>query len=553
MIRFQDLKPFHCFFMQAWIALKTVAQRVGGLQFRRFFSFFYARLCTPEFFLFLFLFFCFFASLGLPSLFTPDEGRYAEIAREMLLGHAWIVPHLDGVIYFEKPPLSYWFTTLSFHFFGLNEWAARIPVALLGFLGSLYLYYVGRVLFSRRTGLFAAFIVGTSLLYLVCSHLLITDNVFTFFLSASLLSFLIAEQKKRPFFYDLAYVFSALAVLAKGLIGIVFPMTIIGLWILLSRDFSVLKRMHIVRGGFLFLVLVLPWHILAGLEVKSFWHQYFYVQQFLRYTTPIMSREMPFWQYALIVAALLFPWCFLLPAALRSAWKKRHDTDSRQSPALQYQFLLDEREQDFPKEGIKTGCHSLNRVLLFLLSWIGVIFTFFAFSNSILIPYLLPLSAPLSLFLAQYLNLKWDLYSPFFKRTLLIFPLVFALFFSGFWIVLPHFVNRSVKPLAEITNVLLKADPALSLANLGYYQDYPFYTRHLVTIVDWDNELNYGASIDPSVTWLISGKQYWSTWAQPPHKVLVLSRRNYQSLEKQHTFYVLAATPKDLLVANFKP
>src|SRR5208337_3006919 len=168
----------------------------------------------------------FFQFLGRIPLVDPDEGRYAEIPREMLERGDFITPMLNYVKFFDKPPLHYWLSALSFTVFGQNEFAARFTGAAMGLLTVLLTYHVGRRLFGRREGLLAALILGTSTGFLVQARINFTDMTLTCTLSAALAFFILAAREgeaRKGLYYHLLYLFTALAVLAKGLIGIVFP------------------------------------------------------------------------------------------------------------------------------------------------------------------------------------------------------------------------------------------------------------------------------------------------------------------------------------------
>lgn len=472
----------------------------------------------PEFWLTLFVLLNFFAVLGIPPLFTPDEGRYAEIAREMLASHDWIVPHLNGFIYFEKPPLTYWLTALSFKFFGLNEWAARLPSAGLSSLGVGFSYVMAKHLFSRRAGLLSAFILSTSLLYMLCAHLLITDTIFNVFLSLSLGCFLMGEKSAKKSLYLASYAFAALAILSKGLIGIVFPLLIIGLWTLLRRDFGVLKRMHLFWGALILLAIATPWHLLAQERVPTFLHEYFYVQHFLRYTTPIMGREMAWYWYLLIVLGACAPWILGL-------W-----------PIV--------------KITLKNSLHA-QPISQFLLVWTGVIVGFFAFSHSILLPYLLPIVMPIALFLGRCLDLSWDHLKPKRQTLILLTGIGMAILTNILWCFQGEIVDRTVKPLALLARQYQEKYPELELASFNDYpQDYPFYARHTVVVVNWVNELAYGLSLSPGTTqWQTSGS-YLETWNKPGLKISLIDRDHYPAAFSDKETHLLGESKNALLISN---
>src|SRR5512138_213450 len=121
----------------------------------------------------------FFLLLGRLPLLEPDEGRYAEIPREMLELGDFVTPHLNYVKYFEKPPLLYWLNALSFSLFGQNEFAARLPCACAGLLTILAVYWLGRELLGRRTGLLAAVVLGSSAGFIPQARIPLTDMPLT--------------------------------------------------------------------------------------------------------------------------------------------------------------------------------------------------------------------------------------------------------------------------------------------------------------------------------------------------------------------------------------
>jgi 4-amino-4-deoxy-L-arabinose transferase-like glycosyltransferase len=169
----------------------------------------------------------FFQYLGRLPLIDPDEGRYAEIPREMLERGDLITPTLNYVKYFEKPPLLYWLNAASLKIFGVNEFGARFPSALCGLLTVLATYIIARQLYGRRTALISALILGTSAGFVLQSRIILTDMLLTFCLTAALGSFIVAAaregRRSRALPWYLFYLFCALATLAKGLIGMLFP------------------------------------------------------------------------------------------------------------------------------------------------------------------------------------------------------------------------------------------------------------------------------------------------------------------------------------------
>ena len=178
-----------------------------------------------------------FCNLGYRHLVKPDEGRYAEIPREMLATGDWLTPRLNGYKYFEKPALQYWATAASFRAFGTSEWAARLWTTLTGFLGVLLVYWAGNRLFGSPAGLYGAAVAASCTLYAMMGHILTLDMSLTFFMSASVFAFTLAQQdaeeRGRLRWMLAGWAAAALAVLTKGLVGVVLPAATVAAYVLL--------------------------------------------------------------------------------------------------------------------------------------------------------------------------------------------------------------------------------------------------------------------------------------------------------------------------------
>src|SRR6266571_6770019 len=302
----------------------------------------------------------FFQTLGRFPLIEPDEGRYAEIPREMLERCDFVTPLLYYVKYFETPPLHYWLNAIFMSIFGRNEFAARFAGALMGLLAVLLTYHIGRKLFGRRSGLLAALILGTCTGFLAQARLNITDMTLTCTLSASLAFFIVAareDERHKGQYYYASYLCAALAVLAKGLIGIVFPGAIIFLYLLLAKRWRLLREMRLATGILLFLLIAAPWFVLVSMRNPEFAHFFFIHEHFERFLTKVHGRYQPGWYFFPILAAGLLPWTLLALHAAARAWSA-------------------DRAQAFAPRR-------------FLLLWVLVVFGFFSASNSKLASYIL--------------------------------------------------------------------------------------------------------------------------------------------------------------------
>jgi hypothetical protein len=288
--------------------------------------------------------------LGSYPLSNPDEGRNAEIAREMLATGDWITPRLNGVNYFEKPPLVYWVTAASEAIFGLNEWAVRAVPALFAVWGVLLTYRAGRRLYGREAGLASAVVLGTTLLWFAIGHIPILDMAVSMLMARALFRFIQAVNapdpvaRRRHFIH--LYASMGLATLAKGLIGFLVTGAVMFLWLLIFHQWKRLRPLHLAAGALLFLAIAAPWHLLVARANETWVHRYFVYEHFERFLTSAASRPGPWHYFVWIVIAGMIPWTgFLWPAvrdALRGGWARRDE----------------------------------NRVAWFLMTWVGFVFFF---------------------------------------------------------------------------------------------------------------------------------------------------------------------------------
>jgi 4-amino-4-deoxy-L-arabinose transferase-like glycosyltransferase len=264
------------------------------------------------------------ALLYLPGLFRPAllddaDSVHAEAAREMLLRHDWVTLYIDGIRYLEKAPLMYWSIAGSFKLFGVNEWSARLPLAL-GMLALLLVaFWIAKKIFGEYAGFCAAAILATSFGPYIFTRILIPDILVTLWLTLAMgffLESLETEIPSRRTCWGIA-VACALNVLTKGLIGVVFPVGIIIVFLLLTRNLRRLLKMDLLSSAAIFLIIAAPWHILAGFHnptqgnVKGFFWFYFVNEHFLRYLNKRVPRDydtvplLLFWGLTLI---WLLPW-----------------------------------------------------------------------------------------------------------------------------------------------------------------------------------------------------------------------------------------------------
>ncbi len=317
-----------------------------------------------------------FATLGTRRLLEPDEGRYAEISREMVTTGDWVTPRLNGIKYFEKPALQYWATAASYHVFGLNEFSARLWTGLTGFAGIVFAAFAGRRLFNLRTGYAAAAILGSCLMYIIIGHINTLDMSLSFFLEWAIFSFLLAQTApaKSPserYWMYAAWIGAALGFLSKGLVALILPALTFLAYTVVTREYSSWKRLHPIAGLSLFLLITAPWIIVVSLRNPEFPFFFFVHEHFARFLTTVHERDAPWWYFLPLLAVGAMPWTSIGFPAFLTSW--RADTQ----PGIQ--------------------------VRRFLWLWIMSVVGFFSLSHSKLPPYIIPAFPALALLIAETL------------------------------------------------------------------------------------------------------------------------------------------------------
>jgi len=269
------------------------------------------------------------SSLFQPALLDDADSVHAEAAREMLLRHDWVTLHIDGIRYLEKAPLLYWGMAASFRAFGVSEWSARLPLALGVLALLLAAYRLGRRVFGPEGGLYSALALGACFGIYIYTRFQIPDVLVALWLTLGFDFFLQGLEESPPSrlaCWGLAAA-TALDVLTKGLIGLVFPGAIILLYLLLTGKLRHLARMRLVSSILVFLAIAAPWHVLAALrnptqgQVRGFLWFYFVNEHFLRYLNERVPRDYGTVPLAVFWALLLLwlaPWSAFLPQAVRA-------------------------------------------------------------------------------------------------------------------------------------------------------------------------------------------------------------------------------------------
>ncbi len=255
-----------------------------------------------------------FHALGQRPLAEPDEGRYAEIPREMVATGDWVTPRLNGFKYFEKPALQYWLTAAGFELFGEQAWVARLWPALLGFIGALWAGFLGLRLYGRKAGYYAFLLTASSLLYFALGHILTLDMSFSAWMALGLGALVLAQRQRDEHpratrnWMLLGWSMLALAVLTKGLAGVVLPGAAVFLYMLWQRDWALLKQLHLVKGIALLLLITAPWFLEVSRLNPNFAWFFFVHEHFDRYLTTVHHRDAPVWYFVPLFALGGMPW-----------------------------------------------------------------------------------------------------------------------------------------------------------------------------------------------------------------------------------------------------
>jgi 4-amino-4-deoxy-L-arabinose transferase-like glycosyltransferase len=320
--------------------------------------------------------FIWFANLEYRKLIKPDEGRYAEIPREMVVSGDWTTPRLNGLKYFEKPPLQYWATATAYTVFGEHHWTSRLWTGLTGFAGILLVWFAGLRLFGREVANYAAILLGSSMLYVLMGHINTLDMGVTFFLTLGIVGLLLgqaeADTKQQRNWMLLAWAGLALAVLSKGLMGLVLPGAALFIYMVVQRDFSVFRRMHWLPGLAVFLLITAPWFCLVMKANPEFFQRFFIYEHYTRFTTKELGRYQPWYYFIPILLLGMLPWTLLM-----------------------FDTLL-KTSYDNKLPGIFNPAR-------FLLIWAIFIYLFFTVSGSKLPSYLLPMFPALALLMGKQL------------------------------------------------------------------------------------------------------------------------------------------------------
>ena len=530
-----------------------------------------------------------FYMLGARTLVPTDEGRYAEMAREMVVSGDYVTPRLNAIKYFEKPPLQTWVNAITFEAFGLGEWQARLWTGLSALFGIALVGYTGTRLFNAKVGITASVVLASSFWWAAMGHVNTLDMGLSGMMTLGLCGLLLAQRdqatpREQRNGMLLCWLGMALATLSKGPIGIVLPGAVLFIYTFVARDWRIWQRLHLIKGLLLYFAITTPWFVLVSRANDEFLHFFFIHEHWERFTSKVHHRDGPWYYFIPLLVLGIFPWLGLL---LQSMWHGTKQLASTFQPGK------------------------------LLLIWAAFIFVFFSISSSKLPSYILPVFPALALLIAMHLDRKayrglvvtsalmsifglcglaaWTFsssipalhknpfetalnqaYLPWIGVTSLLMFLsgiaacimaryhqqraVWILAWSGFlcgqllmmgyepW-------GRYIAGTEHLAAIQAELTPDMPLYAVGQYeQALPFYLRHTTILVEHPDEMEFGLQLEPQL-WIPKRADFVRQWLENQYKgipeMAILRPDIYAEFNQQGIpMRVISEDPKRVIVSS---
>jgi 4-amino-4-deoxy-L-arabinose transferase-like glycosyltransferase len=526
-----------------------------------------------------------FLTLDARHLLPADEGRYAEIAREMLASGDWVTIRYNGVKYFEKPPLQIWMTALAFKAFGIGEWQARLWTALCGAAGLIVTATAAARWYGKRVGVLTGLVLLAAPAWNIGGHFNSLDIGLSAALAWVLSGFLIAQHPDasgaaRRNWMLVAWAAMGLAVLSKGLIGLVLPGLILVVYSVAARDVSVWRRLHLGVGLIVMLAIAAPWFVLISRRNPEFLDFFFIHEHLQRYLSPIHHREGGWWYFLPQLVLGFLPWLGLSwsmaksvrsepahegfrPALLLGTWAATILVFFSFSSSKLPGYIL----PIYPALAILAACaldrldrrqwrrHILGALALMVIGCVATPFVAGLGSaetpNALFRDFALWLAAALALGLVGF-AIAWRLSSRSAVRSIAVYALTFFAFVTiGLRGHEAFGLSSSGAPLAaKVAPFLNEATPLYGVQLVDH--TLPFYLRHVLTPVELPGELEFGVGQEPG-KWLPTVDAFVHEWTSGRHAMAVMSHPTYDELRaRQLPMIVVGEDARRVVVANFE-
>lgn len=446
---------------------------------------------------------------ALRPLAIPDEGRYGEIGRWMLVSGDWLVPRVNGIPFFHKPPLLYWLEASSLWVFGVTGWSVRLVVVAHAAMMLVVSYLAIRRVSTAQHAHTAVWMLGSSLSFLIGGQYVNHDMIVAAWISVALWCFGLAfVLDERPHLWLARAGFAAcgFGILAKGLIGLVLPGLVLLIWLLTTRQMRKVLHLPWISGLLLLGVIALPWFVIAQLQFDQLLHYMFVKQHFQRYTETTFNNAQPFWFYGVALALLFFPWLgFVIYQA---------GVSLKRAPVV-----------------LPLG---LKRMVALWWIWLLTIVVFFSLPSSKLVGYMLPVMPALAALAA----LGWNAAFVHQARRRQVFALLCVLSLLGAMGVNIAAARYTLKQSAydvalEFACQATAADKVYAVGEYPY--DFPFYARMTQPIMvvgdwkqvsehpgdDWRSELYDGTNFDARAAQILQPLESLAMAATEGHRWVV--------------------------------
>ncbi|MGH8784459.1 MAG: glycosyltransferase family 39 protein [Cupriavidus necator] len=531
-----------------------------------------------------------FGTLGVRHLLGPDEGRYAEIAREMLSTGDWVTIRYNGLKYFEKPPFHMWATAVSYTLFGVGDWQARLCVALAGMAGLGVSMLAAARWFGARAGLLAGLVLASAPMWNVAAHFNTLDMTLSGIMACVLACMLLAQHPHaappaRRGWMLACWAAMGVAVLTKGLVGLALPGLVLVVYTCVTRDLALWRRLHAPAGIALMLLVAMPWYWLVARRNPEFLRFFLIHEHWQRYTSTVHARKGALWYFVPLLVGGFLPWLGLVPGMVRAV---------RQCAGV-----------------VATGGSRPFQPALMAGLWAASIFLFFSLSGSKLPGYILPVFPALAILagaaLARTGDQPWRrqlcamlvvgaigllaspvvatldsnntpnaLYRAYAVWAALAFALVLGSAAMGLWLLRRHgrlasiaayafgmllafstallgheAIGRSASGIDMVAPIERVLRPGMPLYGVGMLDHtLPFYLRHPLTMVAQADELAFGTGQEPQ-KWLPTLDAFVDAWQHGPRAIALLSPQAFSELSARVPMHVVARDWRRVAVANF--